>query len=279
MKFRDMHRKCLLPTPTGLFGYNILKGDDGFKKMADVALMKSDRIIEAVVAADTDQELLQTIKRLDRLSDILCSVIDSAQLIQFVHPNKNVREDAHDAFKKLSNYLNSLNTSRDLYSKLKRLLNNDTLSYKLGVQEKIVGDLLLKDFEKSGIDMSVQEKQDYVRYHDRILDLGSKFMGQAEGKQVVVPTKDLQGLIDTKEPWITVDSNSYLAHLILYKCRNSKIRREIYMAMNGGTDEQIAILEELLKTRAGLANLLNEKSYSHMFLKDKMAQNPGILSF
>lgn len=274
-----MFKKSLLSRPTGLFGYDALKGDYGFKKMADDALLKSQRIVDAVVSADTDQELLHTIKRLDRLSDILCSVIDSAQLIQFVHPHKNIRDDAHDAFKRLSNYLNSLNTCRELYCKLKILLNNPTLAHKLGVQEKIVGDLLLKDFEKSGIDMSAKKKEQYVRYHEKILDLGTRFMDQTAGNQVVVATKELTGLVDVREPWITVDSNSYLAYLILYKCRNSKIRRDIYLAMNSGTAEQIGVLEELLKNRADLANLLMEKSYSHMFLKDKMVKTPGSLSF
>ena len=101
---------------TGLFGYKILSGEYGFSKMTDLALRKSNAIVQSVIMAESARDLILTVKRLDKLSDLLCSVIDTAQLIQFVHPDELIRGDAHNAFKKLSNYLNGLNTNEQLYS-------------------------------------------------------------------------------------------------------------------------------------------------------------------
>jgi len=260
--------------PTGLFGYNLLRGSDGFKRMADDALTRSNIIVAKVLAAESDQELMKTIKRLDKLSDILCSVIDSAQLIQLVHPQALIRDDAMQSFKKLSNYLNSLNTNHQLYSKLSLLLKRQDLSQKLAPNERIVGELLLNDFKKSGIHMSVKDKEEYVQLHDKILDLGNRFMNYGSDASIVIATKELPGLA-FKQEFVQVTANSHLAHLILHKSKNEDIRRDVYMMMNQGKSLQIQVLEELLKSRSDLASLLNEKSYAHMFLKDKMVKCPG----
>jgi intermediate peptidase len=258
--------------PTGLFGYNLLKGDDGFKRMAEDALIRSNKIVAKVVAAKSDEELAKTVKRLDKLSDILCSVIDSAQLIQLVHPQHQIRNDAMNAFKKLSSYLNSLNTNHHLYSRLSLLLKNKDISRHLCSNERIVGELLLKDFEKSGINMSVKDKQEYVQLHDKILDLGNCFMNYQSDQSILL--KDLPGLVNDQE-FLKVDADSHLAHSILHKSANERVRRDVYMIMNQGSIQQIQVLEKLLKTRSDLAKLLNEKSYAHMFLKDKMVKSPG----
>ena len=44
------------------------------------------------------------------------------------------------------------------------------------------------------------------------------------------------------------------------------------------TQQQIALLEDLLKTRAELAKLVGMESYGHVFLIDKMVRNPGKVS-
>jgi len=277
MKFKGILKTHYKLAPTGLFGYKILRASNGFKRMADDALERSVGIVESVTKAESNYELLKTVKRLDKLSDLLCCVIDSAQLIQFVHPDQQVRQSAADAFMKLSNYMNSLNTNLDLYLKLKSLMHDPSLSSQLSKQEKIVGKLLLKDFEKSGINMARDKKELFVQYHDKILELGNRFMNQSfsQGEDVIIPSKDLNGLVATSKKYIQVNPNSNLAHLILHKAKDSSLRRKVFIQMNSATKEQVDVLQDLLKTRGLLADLLDEKSYSHMFLKDKMVRNPG----
>jgi intermediate peptidase len=276
MKFKEIFKTSLLK-PTGLFGYRILQSENGFGKMADYALAKSEKIVESVIGSNSSADQLQTVKRLDKLSDLLCSVIDSAQLIQFVHPDDRIRKSASDAFKKLSTYLNSLNTNLELYLKLKNLIQDPDLSQHLSSQEKIVGKLLLKDFEKSGINMKREKKDLFVQYHDRIMDLGDKFMSTSysQGEDLIIPSKALIGIINSSQKYVSVNPNSKLAHLILHQAKDSNLRKKMFIAMNTATKEQIDTFEQLLEARSSLANLLNEQSYSHMFLKDKMARTPG----
>ena len=58
MSFRDIMRLRRGVTPSGLFGYNQLRGENGFTRMADTALKQSQTIVDAVVSAKTPQELV-----------------------------------------------------------------------------------------------------------------------------------------------------------------------------------------------------------------------------
>ena len=101
---------------TGLFGYNILCTANGFSSATDLALRKSREIVAKVASADNDGDLLKTVKRLDQLSDLLCSVIDAAQCIKYVHPDPQFVKAADDAFSTLTHFLNQLNTNSELYN-------------------------------------------------------------------------------------------------------------------------------------------------------------------
>ena len=137
----------------------------------------------------------------------------------------------------------------------------------------------MRDFEKSGIHMDKNKKEIFVKYHDQILDLGDKLMNQSASAipRITVKAGELAHLanIPKSQKYVSVAVKSHLGYMILYRARNPSLRKEMFIAMNTASKQQIHTLEELLKTRALLANLLNEKSYSHMFLKDKMAKTPG----
>jgi len=55
------------------------------------------------------------VKRLDRLSDKLCSMVDTFELLRNVHPNPEYIEAANEAYEILNNYFNQLNTNYHLY--------------------------------------------------------------------------------------------------------------------------------------------------------------------
>lgn len=90
-------------------------------------------------------------KRLDRLSDLLCSVVDTAELVRHVHPEPSWVEASNEAHALMSNYLNTLNTNTELYDALKLASQEKGISKDFTNEETKVAELLLHDFEKSGI--------------------------------------------------------------------------------------------------------------------------------
>jgi len=61
------------------------------------------------------------VKRLDRLSDKLCSMIDTFELLRNVHPNPEFINAANEAYEILNNYFGQLNTNYHLYKIYKNL--------------------------------------------------------------------------------------------------------------------------------------------------------------
>ena len=101
---------------TGLFGHRLLSSHDGFSKLAHATLLRAHLLTERIIRARSNRdELFKVVKNLDRLSDILCSVIDLAELVRNSHPDERWVESANDVYEHLCEYMNVLNTSEALH--------------------------------------------------------------------------------------------------------------------------------------------------------------------
>ena len=61
------------------------------------------------------RELRLVVKNLDRLSDLLCGVIDLCELVRNVHPDDQWITACERSYDRLCSYMNGLNTHVGLY--------------------------------------------------------------------------------------------------------------------------------------------------------------------
>ncbi|OUM64820.1 hypothetical protein PIROE2DRAFT_42190 [Piromyces sp. E2] len=227
------------------------------------------------------------VKRLDRLSDKLCSMIDTFELLRNVHPNPEYINAANEAYEILNNYFGQLNTNYHLYKALKHAIDNDDISSKLSEEEKAVAQILMDDFENSGIHMSPEKRREFIELQDKIARLGHKFTLNAYADfrpiEVENPREVLKGLpykLLNQIIYKVRDSDPFMAQQILQTVENEEIRKKVYMELNYSTDDQIKTLEEMLFLRGDLAHLIGYSSYGEMNIKDKMAKNQeNVLKF
>lgn len=103
-------------SPTGLFGHDSLTHPEALISLADATLVRAKLLTERILRAKQSRdELLKVVKNLDRLSDMLCSVIDLAELVRNSHPDQKWVEAANDAYEHLCEFMNVLNTHVGLY--------------------------------------------------------------------------------------------------------------------------------------------------------------------
>lgn len=76
------------------------------------AQLLADRILRA---RESRSELLKAVKNLDRLSDLLCGVIDLSELVRNAHPDEQWANAANVAYESLCEFMNVLNTHVGLY--------------------------------------------------------------------------------------------------------------------------------------------------------------------
>lgn len=112
----DRHTATKSVNTTGLFHYPSLTSPSALLHISTQTLLRATTLVDHICSATTPLQISHTIKRLDLLSDLLCSVSDSAELIRCVHPDEDYVDAASEVSSVLNTYLSQLNTHQGLYS-------------------------------------------------------------------------------------------------------------------------------------------------------------------
>jgi Zn-dependent oligopeptidase len=118
-------RDYIVSNTTGLFRLDNLRNPQDFANLANETLAIAQQSVNIIEASDDKW----TVKRLDRLSDILCRIVDVAEFVRNSHPDGSFVAAADNVYQTLGAYLGVLNTHPGLYKVWQfvfRKLFNDT---------------------------------------------------------------------------------------------------------------------------------------------------------
>jgi intermediate peptidase len=277
----------------GLFQNRYLTGPEGFERFANTSLKKARKVVDKVLAAKTKEDYRGVVRQLDRLSDLLCRVIDLSDFVRATHPDVRIQAAATSSHSMMYEYMNVLNATTGLSEQLNIAMGDESATW--GEEEKMVGKILQRDFSKSAIHLPQDKKNRFVSLSQEINNVGSGFaesMSPAKPYLVLVKNK-LQGadptLLKNFVPdarwvygkWTSGGRNVYLptvgmpSLMALRSVDDAEIRKEIFIASRTASQSTIDTLEAMLKKRAELANLVGYESYLHMALEDKMLSHPS----
>jgi intermediate peptidase len=100
---------------TGLFDYPV-KTPYALRPLTERTLIHCQAIVDRICNSPGDpSEMRRVVKNLDRLSDVLCGVIDMCELLRTVHPDPEWVEECEQAYARLCNFMNELNTHPGMY--------------------------------------------------------------------------------------------------------------------------------------------------------------------
>lgn len=272
----------------GLFRVKQITSPDAFVPVAMATMARANYIVRRIVNAREDHETGRIVKNIDRLSDMLCGVIDMAELIRHTHPEKAWVDAANRAYDVLCEYMNELNTNIDLAAALDRFIKTPAFG-KLPFEARQTALIFQHDFQKSGVHLPDEQRKKFVQLSSDIIAHGRDFLQGLETpkRPVVLTRKDCEGIPESNSRlWqlfalrkgmrssISVDPESPEARRILRYSTNEDARKKIYVAQNASAPESIQVLEQLLRARAELAVLVGHRSYADMLLMDKMGATP-----
>jgi intermediate peptidase len=267
---------------TGLFQNKDLTSPAGFRKYANRTLAKAKQLGEKIVNASTQDELVRVVQDLDRLSDLLCRVIDMSDFVRATHPDRAVVMAAHEAYGAMFEYMNVLNTTTGLYTTLKRALEDPEVLKRYTAEERVVAEILFKDFEKSGINLPAYVRRRWVELTSEIAELGAVFINdmQPEKGMLQFDSSRMKGMDPmvarelTQRGRVKIPTIGMAANHALRTVEDPQVRKELYLANHTSSARQIEVLEDLLKRRAELGTLVGCDSYGQHGLMDKMAKTP-----
>lgn len=273
---------------TGLFRNPYLTSPDGLRKFSRQSLTQAYELLEDMKNDQSLEGLQNYILKLDQLSDTLCRVIDLCEFIRSSHPDLHFVEAAQDCHEEMFEFMNVLNTDVGLCDKLRSVLNTPDIVHRLSSEEIKVGTILLEDFEKSGIYMNPEVREQFIALSQEISIVGQEFinntdfvrtnyikvncerMNNSGTNQLILSqlSKDIKG-----ENY-KVPTHGYIAYSMLRACPDEAIRKQLWTAMHNCLDKQIVRLDQLVRLRAVLAFLMGKKSYAEYQLEGKMAKTP-----
>ena len=272
----------------GLLQNRYLTHPEGFQTFAEITLQKCKKIVLRVLEYSSVEDYKRVSKDLDRLSDLLCRVIDLSDFMRSVHPDRKVQMAANQAYASIFEYMNVLNTTTELNDQLKKASRIPEVYNSWSEEERTVAAILEKDFSKSAIDMADTERQSFVDISNEIAQVGTDFVDNmtASTPYLSLESSRLKGMDPTFVRQLTRWGNVSLptigmpATVALRTVEDADTRREIYMANRTSAKENLIRLEQLLKRRAELAKIGGYESFGHMTLVDKMAKTPeAVTSF
>ncbi|EHL02700.1 putative Mitochondrial intermediate peptidase [Glarea lozoyensis 74030] len=280
-EFSQHSRASYMRRSHGLFQNKYLTSPEGFERFAQSNLRKAKKIVDQVLQAKSKEEYGKVVKQLDRLSDLLCRVIDLSDFVRATHPDRLIEAAAVRAHSIMYEYMNVLNATTGLAEQLEVALSDDTKLW--DEEEKMVADILRRDFAKSAIDLPQSKKDRFVALSQEINLVGSHFSeSMSPAKQYLTFNKSqLQGadpmLIQQYSNWGQVDlpTVGMPSLMALRTVKDPEIRKEIFMGSRTASRSTVRMLELLLKKRSELANLVGFESYLHMALEDKMLNHPS----
>lgn len=236
------------------------------------------------------QEARRVIKDLDRLSDKLCGVIDLSELLRTVHPDKEFVLAAEEAYHYMYDFMNVLNTHTGLYRVLAEILKNESIVKELTEEERVVAKGFYYDFEKSGINLSSEKRKRFVSISSRIARLGRQIFNHYSLKQdyIEIPSYLLTDLSSEILSMLERGNGSnlkfptsgWIYQMGMMLISDKDVRKCLYIAGQESEKSKILNLENLLKARAELAQLIGMENYAELTLFDKMMKNQiSVLEF
>ncbi|WBW71059.1 mitochondrial intermediate peptidase Oct1 [Schizosaccharomyces osmophilus] len=263
----------------------LLDKDQGFIRLAETASMNCKKLIEEILN-DDNNNTLNIIRCFDRISNLLCSVIDLLEFVRCSHPQMETIVKAEEAYNFLFELMNILNTHQGLYNKLGKSVSLSPSLAKLDPEAYNVAKVFLQDFEKSGVNLDDSSRNKFVKQSMESSTLGRKFFNRSMNRPqryISVPLDLLKGsdpyfvgsVFDEKEKVALIPTVGYEGAQALVSIANSEVRKQIYIQGHHGTDQDISLFELYVSSKNKLANVVGKNSFAELQLLDKMARSPN----
>ncbi|EEB05979.1 intermediate peptidase Oct1 [Schizosaccharomyces japonicus yFS275] len=291
LKYHELFQEKFHTQKYGLFRNEFLvDSSTGFQKLTDIVLRHSQRIVKDLLKTDgTNGKFI--VAEFDRLSDLLCSVIDLCEFVRCAHTDEKIIAQSEDAYNRLFNFMNVLNTHRGLYDKIEQAVRIDKTQHQLGEEERIIADVFLMDFKKSAIDLEENKRKEFVTQSLKSATLGRKFFNNVVNRiqrYIKVPADELKGsnpffsrtVLNEKGDHAYIPVNGQEGLHALINIANPSLRKKVYTESMYAKPDEIEVLESYLASKAELAAIVGKKSFADLQLSDKMVGNQdNVLEF
>lgn len=251
------------------------------------AIADFDRRISRILAVRADKRTFEnTVVAFDLA---LAELDDATRIPQFladVSPDETVREASEELASKINAYMVNLRSRQDIYSAIKRCSG---MARSLGPEEELLLKKTMRDFERNGLGLKGRKKSAANEAIRRLAELSRQFqkslressdsVSLSRKELAGLPTDYVSGLRRTPDGRYQIGM-SYPEYVpFMEKARDRNARRRLFRVYgNRCAETNVRLLEEALRLRRDLANLMGYRSFAEYVLEDRMAGDVGAVN-
>ncbi|KRY13896.1 Mitochondrial intermediate peptidase [Trichinella patagoniensis] len=254
--------KLSLETSSGLFNVENLNCSDGFSQLANDVHAECNRLCAEAQSTNRKRKMVEIF---DDMSNKICS----AECVRLLHPDPKIVNAADEAVYQLGVLIERLNTSAELYNIFRRSVEEGDI-LPLDEVDLRVGELLLADFEMSGVHLPELSRRKFVSFTEDLFRLGSEFMRCCDS-----PVRILTS--DIAEPFAKYltdvgDGFSEL-YTALLNYNDHRVRKFGYLTYFQPSKYQETKLKNLLHYRDAIATLVGYRSFADRAVQKLLLNN------
>lgn len=202
--------------------------------------------------------------------------LESYDFMQYVHPNKDIRDAAVECSKQVADFENKWSMNVDIYKNVQSAF--DKFQHELKSEEMLYFDRMLKSYKHRGIHLEQDKRDELEALNKELTDMSIKYSTNLnEVDDSIYFTKDqLKGVaddfvdsLDQKDGKYKVTTKYDHINMIMPYCEVEDTRKTLSTLFGHRGKEPFKnneLLQKSLKLRRKKANLLGYNSYSDYVL-------------
>ena len=263
------------------FDYANVTGND-IETYVEVAMKNATQTIDQIKSEESPT-LKNTFGAFDAVSNKLYQANNNAFMLYWTSTDSLTRAKGIEYSQKVDSLNTVIYSDKGLFSQFEKFVTTADYS-KLDTNRKRFVDDLISGFEQSGVNLEDSKLKQFKTLKAEISDLTSQYSINMNTADAVLKLDEAgaEGLSESfKEKYKTADHVYEIPAMpatrgpVMENSAKEDTRKSYQILYsNRGADKNLEILDELIKKRFELAQLMGYKSYAEYNLVLKMAKNP-----
>ncbi|MFW9997081.1 MAG: M3 family metallopeptidase, partial [Candidatus Odinarchaeota archaeon] len=245
--------------------------------------------IDRIIAIDSDSRTFEnTVLAFENAEADLKDSSYYLEFFSYVSTDAKVREVSAKARAKLARYKVDREMNVELFKVLKTVYDN---KHSLSEENQWLFDRIIRDFKRNGLDLDESKRVELEKIKKQIADIAVQFSQTLNdwSETITCAPEELEGVPDNTMKILKKNGEgnysvgmSYPEVLpILDHAKNPATRRKLLVAfINRGGLENAKLLEQVVRLRAELAEILGYPDHASFVHEERMAKTPqNVIAF
>lgn len=247
-------------------------------------LDEADHILAEILdIPDSERNFENTLVATDDIYAAIEAVWSPGYLMGSTHTDADIRDEGRESSRQIEKYLTDLALNEDLYNAVVAYSHSEEAGKLSGYKKKFLDDTLL-DYKRSGFELPREERDKVKKVFNELSDLGLAFSKNISDFQdtLFVSAEELEGLPDNYKKERLLDDGRYAIDMpypsyvpFMEFSESDEARKALHFKYkNRAKDSNLTVLEDFIRKRRELVDLLGYKTYAEYRTEDRMAKTP-----